>query len=275
MKRINCKQIKIELNRLNKTPFSNRAIAELEIPHSIVNKEIPELEQLLSDIFINFNNRGLINDADLHDLHEAYGIAKAAHDKTGDLRRGSKKPYIHHPLAVTIYAMHLAELINFKEIDIKYLLLGAMYHDTLEDTEVFNTRDTGKQFSEFGKKYGNRFGIILYYVTKIPLNIDPSLEKLENHIKRVHLIVFENDFVPLEARIIKIADRMMNLTDLQYLSKEKVIEAVYFTEKHFQPVLKFMPTSILSLFWSHLVHIRQMYSITDNVINKYKEKLNE
>ncbi len=257
---------------IRKISFGKKAITELELPFNIVEKETIQLEHLLSDIFINFHTKGLINNEELDELHEAYRLAKEAHDKTGVVRKGSGKPYIHHPLAVTIYAMHLAELMNFKEINIKYLLLGALYHDTIEDTEMFDTRDSGKQFSKFARKYDNRFGIILYYVTKIPLNIDPILKKLENHIKRVHLAIFENDFVPLEARVIKIADRMMNLADIQYYTHEKIVKTIYFTEKHFQPALKYMPANILSVFWAHLIQIKKVYAVTDDQINRYKKK---
>mgnify|MGYP001253911526 CR=1 FL=1 len=258
---------------IRKITFGKKALTELELPFNIVDKEIFQLEHLMKDIFINIHAKRLINNKDLRELNKAYQLAKKAHDKTGAIRKGSGRPYIHHPLAVTVYAMHLAELMNFKDINLKHLLLGALYHDTIEDTRIFNTKDSGKQFSKFARKYGSRFGIVLYYVTKIPLNIDPILKKLENHIKRVHLVIFENDFVPLEARIIKIADRMMNLADTQHYTHEKIVKTVYFTEKHFQPVLKYMPANILSIFWSHLTHIKRAYNITEEDLHNYQENL--
>lgn len=248
---------------------------ELKIPQSIINKTIPELKNMVFDIFINFYNHGMLSKKELKELTEAYKKAKKAHNKTGKVRKGSKQPYIHHPLAVTIYAMHLAKLVGFKNINIKYLLLGAIYHDTVEDTKIFGTKDTGKQLSKFAKKYGDRFGIILYYVTKIPLNIDPVLEKLENHIKRIHLSIFNFKYVPMESRIIKIADRTMNLADLIYTPEEKRIATVYFTEKHFPPVLKFIHHKIEHLFREYLKQIRKAYSISDSDLANYHHKLKE
>jgi len=226
--------------------------SDYSLPFDLVNKTIPELEAIFSAILAkNFNQ-------DDHKLIAlAYRNAKKAHDDTGVVRKGSKVPYIQHPLAVAILAWHLASIVQFKNIDPLALLIAAISHDTVEDTKIYGTTDTGLQLSSFAKDYGERTAIIVSYLTKIPLNIDSDFEKLKNHFKRNHLIMFDYPFVPMESRITKLSDRLINTSDLNFSPIAYKKKTLYFTEKHFEPVLNFLEPALKLFYYQHIEAVKK------------------
>lgn len=62
-------------------------------------------------------------------LLKAISFATAKHE--GQLRRGSGKPYITHPIAVSYILAQYKQSKNIEE-----LIVSALLHDTLEDTDT-------------------------------------------------------------------------------------------------------------------------------------------
>lgn len=127
--------------------------------------------------------------SDIHKLLHALNFAAMKHN---DQRRKDRdqSPYINHPIGV-------AEILSrFGENDI-IMLQAAVLHDILEDTET-----TAEELeSVFGKEIT---GIVQ------EVSDDKSLEKQE----RKRLQVEHAPFISTKAKLIKLADKIMNVTDV-------------------------------------------------------------
>ena len=100
-------------------------------------------------------------------------------------------PYINHPLAV-------AQLIaNVAQIDDPEILAAALLHDTLEDTDI--------SAEELAERFGTKVAAFVQEVSD-----DKSLSKDE----RKRLQVVNASHHSREAQVIKIADKICNLTDI-------------------------------------------------------------
>lgn len=116
----------------------------------------------------------------------------AARCHTGQKRKGERgEPYINHPLEV-------ANLIaNIGGVDDIEILMAAILHDTVEDCGV-----TGE---EIALLFGER---VARYV--LELTDDKSLPKAE----RKQLQVEHAPHLSPEAKIVKLADKISNITDI-------------------------------------------------------------
>jgi (p)ppGpp synthase/HD superfamily hydrolase len=243
-----------KLVSVNHIDYFPHEIELQKLPFMLARMGVLELEEMLFEIIEqNFN------DKDQWILFDAYESAKRAHK--GQTREGSGLPYIQHPLGVAIHVWKMAELINFEGVDKKNLLLAAIYHDAIEDTEVFELKRTDEQFNEMVKRYSEDLAIIVKYVTKIPLNIDKTFKKLRNQFKVIALETFSNHRVPFISRLVKMSDRMMNLADMDYSSQGFKESSLNFTEKHFDPVLNFLPFKLKHLFYDHFISVKEKFSI--------------
>ena len=133
------------------------------------------------------------------ELMRAARLAVKAHD--GQVRNGSKLPYVVHPLSV-------AERVARGEgvpamANRRTMLLAAVLHDCLEDTEL----PPEQIFREFGEE-------VLAVVRE--LTQDMSLPKAE----RKRRMVEGCGAMSLEARVVKLADRWDNMTTMHLLSEE-------------------------------------------------------
>ncbi|MDQ5945799.1 MAG: diphosphokinase / guanosine-3,5-bis(diphosphate) 3-diphosphatase [Pseudomonadota bacterium] len=119
-------------------------------------------------------------------------IAFAA-DKHRNQRRkdAEASPYINHPIAL---ANVLANEGNLSE---EAVLIAAILHDTIEDTET--TAD------ELRQHFGNAITTIVLEVTD-----DKLLEKAE----RKRLQVEHAPHISREAKLVKLADKICNLRDI-------------------------------------------------------------
>ena len=119
-------------------------------------------------------------------------IAYAA-DKHRDQRRkdANASPYINHPIALANV------LANEGGIDDEAVLVAAILHDTIEDTDT--TAD------ELRRLFGKRITDIVLEVTD-----DKSLEKAE----RKRLQVEHAPHISRRAKLVKLADKICNLRDL-------------------------------------------------------------
>jgi guanosine-3',5'-bis(diphosphate) 3'-pyrophosphohydrolase len=120
-------------------------------------------------------------------------IAFAA-DKHRDQRRkdAAASPYINHPIALAIV------LANEVEIDDERVLIAAVLHDTLEDTETTEqelVRHFGQEIAE----------IVLESVTTRHYRRRPasSSRTIAPHISR-------------RAKLVKLADKICNLRDIAH-----------------------------------------------------------
>ncbi|XP_055851708.1 guanosine-3',5'-bis(diphosphate) 3'-pyrophosphohydrolase MESH1 isoform X2 [Episyrphus balteatus] len=122
----------------------------------------------------------------------------AAHKHKNQRRRDpNKTPYINHPINVaTILAVEGC-------IDDKEVLQAALLHDTVEDTET--------TFEEIEEAFGKNVAEIVREVTD-----DKSLPKLER--KRLQIVHAETS--SRKAKLVKLADKLDNLRDLQNVLPE-------------------------------------------------------
>ena len=119
-------------------------------------------------------------------------IAFAA-DKHRDQRRkdAAASPYINHPIALANV------LANEGGIDDEAVLVAAILHDTIEDTDT--TAD------ELHRLFGKRITDIVLEVTD-----DKALEKAE----RKRLQVEHAPHISRRAKLVKLADKICNLRDI-------------------------------------------------------------
>jgi guanosine-3',5'-bis(diphosphate) 3'-pyrophosphohydrolase len=119
-------------------------------------------------------------------------IAFAA-DKHRDQRRkdASASPYINHPIALANV------LANEAGIDDERVLIAAVLHDTIEDT------DTTEQ--ELVRLFGQEISDIVIEVTD-----DKTLSKAE----RKRLQIEHAPHISRRAKLVKLADKICNLRDI-------------------------------------------------------------
>lgn len=114
--------------------------------------------------------------------------------KHRDQRRSDSKetPYINHPIGV---AYILTSEGNVTDLDV---VVAAILHDTVEDTDT--------SFDEIENEFGSKIRDIVAEVTD-----DKSLPKME----RKRLQIEHALTASREAKLVKLADKLYNLRDLQ------------------------------------------------------------
>jgi guanosine-3',5'-bis(diphosphate) 3'-pyrophosphohydrolase len=126
----------------------------------------------------------------MNTLLNALTTAAAAH--TGQYRKGTPKvPYINHPIQV---AFLLAEYGNISDEDI---LSSAVLHDTIEDTDV--------TYHDIQTEFGSTIANIVWECTD-----DKSLPKEERKLLQIK----HAGTISYQAKLIKLADKIANLTDI-------------------------------------------------------------
>jgi (p)ppGpp synthase/HD superfamily hydrolase len=124
-------------------------------------------------------------------LYRALEYASKKHK--GQIRKDPyKTPYIVHPMGV---AKILWEEGNVRDVDV---LVAALLHDTLEDTDATEFEIEGI--------FGSRVLSIVKEVSN-----DPRLSGQENKQRQIELAPFMSQ----EAKLVKLADRLCNIRDLQ------------------------------------------------------------
>ena len=137
--------------------------------------------------------------ADVEPLRQAYQFTVKVHE--GQTRL-SGEPYVTHPLAV---AGILADL----KLDLPSII-GAMLHDTVEDTLA-----TLPQIEE---QFGPEIAVLVDGVTKLSqVNFNSREEKQAENFRKMILAMAKD----IRVVLIKLADRTHNMRTLQYLPVEK------------------------------------------------------
>lgn len=130
--------------------------------------------------------------------HSARDLLRAAHfaaDKHRDQRRKGvdASPYINHPIEV-------AELISrVGEVDDVAVLIAAILHDTVEDTQT--------TFDEIEREFGGEVRALVAEVTD-----DKALDKAE----RKRLQVEHSPHMSDGAKLIKLSDKICNVRDIAH-----------------------------------------------------------
>jgi len=131
------------------------------------------------------------------DLNNTQRLLKAidfAAIKHKDQRRKdpNQTPYINHPVGV---AQIISDEAHISDIDI---LVGAVLHDTVEDTET--------TLDEIEDVFGSKMRLIVDEV---------SDDKNKSKEERKQAQIDKSPFVSYEAKIVKLADKLYNLRDLE------------------------------------------------------------
>ena len=143
-------------------------------------------------------------DTQLLELEHAIDFATKAH---AGQKRKSGEPYIIHPLAVA------ATLIEWG-MDIDTVLAGIL-HDTVEDTEA--------SLEEIENLFGHDVAFLVDGVTKVSQaragmrNLDSYLPQTKDNLSKLLIAVGQD----VRVIIIKLADRLHNLSTLQHMPIEK------------------------------------------------------
>lgn len=139
-----------------------------------------------------------LNEGERQDVLRACYFGDVAHIKD---KRKSGEPYITHPIAV-------AEILAGFRLD-RDTIISAILHDTVEDTDV--TDDMLVQ--EFGKTVAQ----LVDGVTKLKSS---GLSKQQNQAATFHKILTATLIDP-RVLIVKLADRLHNMSTLDAVSEEK------------------------------------------------------
>jgi len=168
--------------------FSNtqKAVADF----SGNNEEVLQGSQAFIDNLREALSRGEILEHEVARILEAVRFAAEKH-KDQKRKNPSQTPYIIHPIGVS---RTLLTLGNVRDTDV---LIGALLHDTVEDTET--------TFEEIRGRFGARVEGIVRELTD-----DKSLPKQE----RKRLQIVNAPHKSLEAAQIKLSDKLYNLNDL-------------------------------------------------------------
>jgi len=146
----------------------------------------------------------LYDENEILELEHAIDFAKNAHK--GQKRR-SGEPYVTHPIAVA------ATLVNWG-MDIDTVLAGVL-HDTVEDTAV--------ELDEIENLFGHDVAFLVDGVTKITQaragmrDLSSYLPQTKDNLSKL-LIAIGRD---VRVIIIKLADRLHNLSTLEHMPKDK------------------------------------------------------
>lgn len=138
------------------------------------------------------------------ELEHAISFAIKAH---AGQKRKSGDPYITHPLAV-------ADLLIAWGMDSDTVLAGIL-HDTVEDTEV--------TLDQIESLFGHEVAFLVDGVTKMSQaragmrNLESYLPQTKDNLSKL-LIAISQD---VRVIIIKLADRLHNLSTLQYMPRDK------------------------------------------------------
>lgn len=136
---------------------------------------------------------------DVREVVRAYEVAEAAH---GGQTRRSGEPYIIHPVGV-------AEVLADLGMDTP-TIVAALLHDVVEDTAV--------GLAEIEEGFGAEAAMLVDGVTKLERISTITREEQQAESLRKMLIAMANDYRVL---VIKLADRLHNMTTIHHLPREK------------------------------------------------------
>ena len=136
---------------------------------------------------------------DREQIEAAYRLAEKKHREQ---KRSSGEPYIIHPLSVAAILVGLG-------MDSQSVMAGLL-HDVVEDTDC--------TLEDIQKQFGKEVALLIDGVTKLGKIPYSSREEQQAENLRKMLMAMAED---IRVIIIKFADRMHNLSTLEYMSPQK------------------------------------------------------
>ena len=136
---------------------------------------------------------------DREQIEAAYRLAEEKHREQ---KRSSGEPYIIHPLSVAAILVGLG-------MDSQSVMAGLL-HDVVEDTDC--------TLEDIQKQFGKEVALLIDGVTKLGKIPYSSREEQQAENLRKMLMAMSED---IRVIIIKFADRMHNLSTLEYMSPQK------------------------------------------------------
>ncbi len=136
---------------------------------------------------------------DLELIEKAYKYANESH---GDQKRRSGEPYIIHPISVAYILVEMG--MDNASIE------AGLLHDVVEDTHI--------TLQEIKKEFGEEVSKLINGLTKIAKIEFSSREELQAENIRKMLMAMAED---IRVIIVKFADRMHNLSTLEYVAAQK------------------------------------------------------
>jgi guanosine-3',5'-bis(diphosphate) 3'-pyrophosphohydrolase len=106
-------------------------------------------------------------------------------------------PYINHPIGVAHTLVALGGILSNPKIHAETAILAALLHDTVEDTDT--------TLEEVEREFGPRVRAVVAEVTD-----DKALSRNERKLKQV----MDAPHKSIEAKSVKLADKLYNLRDL-------------------------------------------------------------
>lgn len=174
---------------------------------SNIDKQTKAIIKKIKGYLINFNEEKFV---------KAVNFAKHAHE--GQLRKDGKTPYILHPLSAT-------EILTDLHVD-EDTLIAALLHDVPEDTE-YSLRDVEK---EFGKK----ISFLVNGITKLS-KVYYRHDMAERQIESLKKLLIHSAKDP-RVILIKLADRLHNMSTLQHIRPEKRVRIAKETLEIYVPI---------------------------------------
>lgn len=156
----------------------------------------PTLKDLINTLKIDSKNSFTQSDYDL--IEKAYDFSKIAHE--GQFRL-SGEPYINHLLSTAIN-------IARQNMDIETVIAGLL-HDTLEDTKT--TSETIKEV------FGEEVLFLVEGVTKLGVIKYQGMERHVESMRKFFIAMAED----IRVVVIKLCDRLHNVSTLEYLRPDK------------------------------------------------------
>lgn len=158
-----------------------------------------------------------LNDTEKQDVLKACAYGDKAHIKD---KRKSGEPYITHPIAV-------AEILAGFRLD-RDSIIAAVLHDTVEDTEVTS--------EEIAQLFGETVASLVDGVTKLKSS---NHNKRQNKAATFHKIMSATLDDP-RVLIIKLADRLHNMSTLDSVRREKQKSTASETLEFYVPFARLM-----------------------------------
>lgn len=163
--------------------------------------------------------RPLYDDNEILELEHAIDFATKAHEGQ---KRKSGDAYITHPIAVA------ANLVEW-DMDIDTVLAGVL-HDTVEDTDV--------TLEKIESLFGRDVAFLVDGVTKVSQaragmrDLESYLPQTKDNLSKLLVAVGQD----VRVIIIKLADRLHNLSTLEYMPKDKQVKIARESLEVFAPL---------------------------------------
>lgn len=177
-------------------------------------------------------------DYDIENIEKAYRIAENAHN--GQMRK-SGEPYLIHPISVAYLLVEMG-------MDSMSVISGLL-HDVVEDTDI--------SLEEVQKMFGKEIALLIDGLTKISQIPFSSREEQQAENIRKMLMAMAED---IRVIIIKFADRMHNLSTLEYVAPQKQRDKALECLEVYAPI-------------AHRLGIRAVKEYMDDISLKYLDPM--